>query len=310
MNSYKSKSGFTIIAALGLGFLLAASSIAILSMRRSVENETKSIAVKHARNLAEDIIRTQIAIQQRELTTRVDFLNFVKSFVANPGAGTQGFKMPIPVKCDTGPDAAYCSVRILAVYNGDLPSDPLLPQLNLNLIPPSMKTIRFSLGISDEDNKRLKMKIQPMDMTLKVPTDIEMADKDDGMSSDLKCPLNTPIFKGTKPNTNGQLVADCVGLASFNTVKNSGTKRDILCNIQGGEWMNSVNSNLSPSCSVFPSQIRSPASTLALCPDGKVAKSYELGTSSEKQFVVKKAQCLNKGSPYDFTVQKKTWGVK
>ncbi|MEZ4814113.1 MAG: hypothetical protein R3A80_02765 [Bdellovibrionota bacterium] len=306
----KNKNGFTVMTALGMGLVLASAAIGIIQMKRSIDNETKNTAIKHARSLAEDIIKTQVAIQQKEMTQRADFLNFVRSFVADPAAVGTGFQVPIPVRCGATEDD-LCKVKILSVYDGSISSDTNPNPISDMSTIDTMTSLRLSIGLSDEDNAKLKMKISPIDITIKLPSQSEFDNPEDEFASDLVCPLQKPIFRGTLPGPDGQLIADCQPVGSSATAAAGAVHFDITCDVAAGMWLTKIDDSLNPSCTTFPNESRAPASVLNLCSNDQIAKYYELGAStasgSEQKFTIQKINCVDKGSPYQFMQENKSW---
>jgi hypothetical protein len=310
----KLQSGFAVVAALGLGVALAVAAISIVMIKRSIELETKHTAIRYSRELALDIIKTQVAIKQREVTSRNDFLAFVKSFVEDPSSGRVGFRVPIPVKCGAA-DNDYCHLKILAMYDGNIPVQNNPPALSLSHLEGATapSSVRFSLGLPPSDLEKLKVKISPMDITVQLPNQAYFNAPEKRIKTDLVCPLKRPIFRGTKVGSRaGELVADCVAVPNSENLPVTAITHNVACNISHGEWMSSIDAKLLPRCSLFPDSIRAPANAVSLCSGDSVVRYFEItsaSTGSDQQaFSVKSAECVSKGSPYDFMEQLKNWG--
>jgi len=293
----KNQNGFTIVAALGVGVLLGATSMVIVSMKRSIDNDIRNTSIKHALSIADDVVKTQIAIRAREVVTRGELDAFVRSFA--PGANPDsGFRVPVS-GTDCG-NSLPCYIRLLP-HDKNNPSSTLVPPFSS-----TSSEITLRMGLSPEDNAKLKFKVEPLELKIKLPLQAELNGNNVAQNAgDMICPISKPIFKGIKQGPRGSLEKECVDIPSGTNLQktSSALQRKITCNVSQGYWMSAFNADITPSCSLFPEGTRSPAS-IDFCPEGQVVKSYEFNGS----FGVENLQCVNKGKPYDFMELKKSWG--
>lgn len=308
----KERDGFAIMAALALAGILAMASLAVLSLKKSIDEDTRNMGIKHAKDLAEDIVKSQVALKTKEVQHRNDLNSFVKSFLADHATGTGGFSVPIQ-GTECGVDHGVitpCNFSILKTLKPQSVTAPLtdsereIGDLDAYLTDVSHSAVVFVLGLRDEDNEKLKFKINPIELSIKLPSESELQNKEDEIKSDLECDISNPIFKGTLPGQNG-LGKDCRDvvvddITARKTV--TGNVKQVVCDIEHGYWLDSLGSALEPHCVKFP-EGRYPDS-VELCTGNQVARFFEFSLN----FTPIHLQCVNKGSPYDFMEQRKTWG--
>lgn len=291
MSGLTKNNGFSIMAALGVASLLAATSLVIFMYSRTVEAETKNMSIKHSMQIAEDIVRTQIAIQTRVLTSRTNIIAFLNKFDPAGKTPDQIFKVPIhSTKCSNG---EVCYIEVLAFnYGGTVGSSSYPTSLNL------------SLGVKASENSLIRL--SPLTLSFSVPSSSDISARARTQSS-LICPLAKPIFLGTTKSSTGQIVAQCESIKpSINdyTINITPTHTDALCLAQNAKWMSELSSKISPKCLTFPQGFDA-NTDVAICTAPEVAKSYELGNN----FKIKNQVCLKKGGAYDFLDGSPKWGL-
>lgn len=318
----QSQAGFTIISALVVGGLLGLSSVAVIAMKSTIEKETRATSVKHAQNLADEIIKTMVAIKTREIATGPNARNELRTYLQNfISTGTSGFRIPVTGNaCDA---ASPCYMRVLEFRTGSLVAGKIVPgsllavttstdtnpnSLNGYLLGGSTTTryVVFVIGMTDAEKKRLGSPVSNFNVSVELPTLAVLNTADAEISGQLKCPLVTPIFKGTKPGPGNSLIADCQALAPGPnaTATTTSTTSKITCNVAGGFWMSAIDGALTPNCVAFP-QGTGATSPVNMCADGQVSKSYEL----DARFRIKtnSLHCQSKGTPYQFTEKRARW---
>jgi hypothetical protein len=244
-------------------------------MQKSIDNETRMTAVRHARYIAEDIIKTQVAIKTQQALNRTD----VVAFVNNIRNVNDGLKIPVPgTDCGNG---APCLLVVLS-------SSP-------TTIPPTGDVdVVIKIGISPAQSEKMKFKLEPLKVTLKIPKDI----KSNQSLGSYSCSASAPVFKGLKKD--GQkIVANCavVPSADFVTIKaQQAGVLNVLCSVAQGKWMKLIESNLAPKCVDFSEVPKIPTSTEICESPSQYPKAYRL----DPNFNLLSKTCVNRGNPYDF----------
>lgn len=132
MKTLRSKRGFSIMAALGVASLLAVTALSIFMYSRTIEAETKNMSIKHSMQVAEDIVRTQIAIQTNALSNRANIIAFLNKFDPTGKTPNQIFKVPVhSTKCSNG---ETCYIEVLSFnYGGTVGTAAYPTSLNINI---------------------------------------------------------------------------------------------------------------------------------------------------------------------------------
>jgi len=283
----KSKSGFSILGAIGLATLLAASAVAIVQFQKVIDNETHLAAVNHSVALAEDIVRTQIAIQTQELTQRAQVLSFVNRFDPTGKLPEETFK--VPINNSMCANNLPCNIEVLEFFREGLVTSPDYPT-----------GIRITLGVMPTNQNFLKVKINPTTLSFSIPT--QAALNQNKSVSQLLCPISMPIFKGTRINAYNVMEPICQALNPANNARAEiqGLSLRIICN--GDKWLSEVSDGLLPLCKEFPDGLREPVSA-KVCPDGLVAKQFSFSNSLQ----VQDPKCVERGGPYEFVQSIRSW---
>lgn len=308
------KSGFSIMAAMGIGVLMSLGAIAIFQYGQLVESETHKSSIRHSVDIAEDTIRTAIAIASKELTSNTGTTGF-HTYIEN----LKNFQVPAyGTTCGANP----CLIKVRSPNTTNLYTDAellLRPRKAVHCNGSGACRALFMFYLDDPSGKstiKIDQKCEIISGTLKCPIEIPLPtestmNKNTTVSAgNLMCGAGKggPVFKGTRIDSNGKMQAICGAIpanpASYTI--SPGTQNTspvaVECNRAAGLWLAGVNPDLSPKCVSFPQGLVSQGATnnlsapTTLCEGENVAKTFGM----DSKFQITNLSCIPKGGPYDF----------
>jgi hypothetical protein len=272
------RSGFMIISALGLSAVLMIGVFTAIAMQKSVDDETRQNAARHARYIAEDILKTQVAIKTQFTTQITDIATFINA-IKDPNTG---LKVPI-LGTDCGNNVP-CNLSVLSMSPATISS--------------STTQVTLVVGVSAAESDKVKIKFEPLSVILKIPSQAQIDNRTAQSLGSYSCPASTPLFKGLKKVGNA-ISPDCGTISPSSVVAVNSTVSgvlDVTCSIPQGKWMTFIKSDLSPECVDFVDDARLPSSLDICSADDEYPEGYRL----DGKFNVVAKTCVKKGNPYDF----------
>ena len=323
MKKQNRKNGFVVMSALILAGLVFVGSLIVLAFKGAIDKDLAMMSTKQAVHLAEDTLKSSIQLQIGDLNSLADIRNYI--------LGLNSFSVPVPgTSCDNA--NTPCSMRVKA------------GGISFAEEPPGSGDEYAIIVLTYDGNDVDKIKTKVKDISLRillpkvtvftatVPTDIALQTECLGLENPwvrltcanymrnnfclnnpshekctnlnpLVCPQSTPIFLGTKYDNDGIERAICRPVPGQNIHVSSGPIEVVKCNVNAGRWLSEVRPNLSLACLDYPNGIQE-QNQVQFCQDAnQIAKNYEL----DENFNVINLKCVNRGGPYDFLSETRTW---